>query len=90
MSGNQPKTPTPPVFIWGAPIVSVFALAIFLVAIVIAYFTKEQTLLTVLLTAASVNATTVIGYWVGSSSGSAKKDDVIAAAKLNIGQQTHD
>ena len=72
-------TTTTPVQTWGAPAVSVYALTIFLAAIVIAYFKADNTLLTALLGVAATNATTVISFWVGSSSSSQKKDDTIAA-----------
>ena len=59
---------------WGTPIMSVLALLRFLAAFVIAFFSKDQTLLNILLGAAAANATTVVSYWVGSSAGSARKD----------------
>ena len=63
---------------WGAPIVSVYALTVFLVAIVVAYFAHDATLLNALLVVAATNATTVVSYWVGSSAGSQKKDATLA------------
>ncbi len=61
-----------------AVIVSVFALALFLVALLIAYYIKSDTALTLLFGAASANCTAVVSYWVGSSASSRKKDDTIA------------
>jgi hypothetical protein len=61
-----------------AVIVSIFALALFLVALMIAYYMKSDTALTLLFGAASANCTTVVSYWVGSSLSSQKKDDTIA------------
>ena len=65
--------------IWGAPVVSVYALTIFLASIGVAAWLKYETVLIVLLTAAATNATNVVGYWIGSSAGSQKKDETIAA-----------
>jgi hypothetical protein len=58
-------------------VVSVVAEAIFLAAIVIAWWTKDASL-GILLGAAATNATTVVNYWLGSSSGSKAKDATIA------------
>lgn len=62
---------------YGAIVVSGLALAIFFAALGIAWWTKDSSL-PILLGAAATNATTVISYWVGSSSGSKAKDSVIA------------
>lgn len=64
--------------IYGSITVSCVALAIFLAAIAIAWWTKDPSL-PILLGAAATNATTVVGYWLGSSSGSKAKDATIAA-----------
>jgi hypothetical protein len=69
---SQPTTP-PSVSGWGAPAVSIFALAIFAGSIALAVVVKSPSL-DILLGAAAANATTVIGFWVGSSAGSQKKD----------------
>jgi hypothetical protein len=65
---------------WGAIIVSVLALLIFTGALVVAFFHPELNLLQLTVGAAIANATTAVGYWLGSSSGSQKKDEVIGAA----------
>ena len=64
---------------WGAIIVSVVALLTFTAALVVAFF-NDKSLLQLTVGAAIANATTAIGFWLGSSSGSQKKDDVIGAA----------
>jgi hypothetical protein len=66
---------------WGAIIVSVVALLIYLGALGVAYSLKSDTMLNILIGTAAANATTVISYWVGSSASSSKKDDVIAGQK---------
>lgn len=67
---------------YAAPIVSIFALVIYLVAIGVAYLqgtrTNDFTLLVALCGMAATNAQTAINYWVGSSASSQRKDAVIA------------
>lgn len=63
---------------WGAVIISLFALSIFLAAIVVAMQTKDPSL-GILLGAASANATTAVGFWLGSSKGSQAKDSALIA-----------
>jgi hypothetical protein len=60
--------------------VSLLVLLTFLAAIAIAYAIRNDTLLTALLSIAGANATTVVGYWLGSSDGSAKKTTLLTAA----------
>lgn len=78
MSGTQPA-PAPSNAPTGAVLVSIFVLAIFLAAIVIAWWSKDSSL-QILLGMAGTNAATAVGYWLGSSSGSKAKDSVIAQA----------
>jgi hypothetical protein len=70
--------------LWGAIIVSVVTLLTFSGALVVAFYIKEtdvgKSLLQLTVGAAIANATTAVGFWLGSSSGSQKKDDVIGAA----------
>jgi hypothetical protein len=72
------------VSLWGAIIVSVVTLLTFSGALVVAFYIKEtdvgKSLLQLIVGAAIANATTAVGFWLGSSSGSQKKDDVIGAA----------
>lgn len=72
--------------LWGSSIVSIYALTIFLAAMVIAYLMKNEVLIVALLSVAATNATTVVSYWVGSSSSSAKKDILIASQTPTIGK----
>ena len=80
MSDTTP--PSPPITAAAAPLgalgVSIYALTLFLAAIVVAWYKANDTLLTALLGVAATNATTVINFWVGSSRSSQKKDDTIA------------
>ncbi len=64
---------------WGAVIVSLVALAAYVVALVLAKVYAQADIFNTLCGVAAANATTVISYWVGSSFGSAKKTDTIAA-----------
>jgi hypothetical protein len=66
--------------LWGAIIVSVVTLLTFTGALVVSFFFKESGLLNLTVGAAIANATTAVGFWLGSSSGSQKKDDLIGAA----------
>jgi hypothetical protein len=63
---------------WGAIVVSVLAILTFIGALVVAFFLREPGLLNLAVGAAIANATTAVQYWMGSSAGSARKDDVIA------------
>jgi len=64
----------------GAIIVSVVALVTFTGALIVAFLLKDEPLIQLTVGAAIANATTAVGFWLGSSSGSQKKDDVIGAA----------
>jgi hypothetical protein len=64
--------------IYGAIVMSVIICVIFGAALVFGYLSDDRTILNMLVGAAISNFTIVVGYWVGSSSSSAKKDDVIA------------
>jgi|SRR5689334_11952697 hypothetical protein len=66
--------------LWGAIIVSVVTLLTFTGALVVSFFFKDSGLLNLTVGAAIANATTAVGFWLGSSSGSQKKDDLIGAA----------
>jgi hypothetical protein len=73
------------VSLWGAIIVSLVALITFTGALIVAFYvflgsTHDASLLQLTVGAAIANATTAIGFWLGSSSGSQKKDEVIGAA----------
>lgn len=65
--------------IWAKPAVSIYALTIFLVAFGIAYLAKDTASLTMMMGAAISMGTSVVNYWIGSSSGSDKKTTIIAA-----------
>ena len=65
---------------WGAIIVSTVTLLTFTGALVVAFVIKDPALLNLTVGAAIANATTAVGFWLGSSSGSQKKDEVIGAA----------
>lgn len=67
---------------WGAPVVSVVVLVTFGAVMALA-FTKavppqSEQVVNLLLGALATMATSVVSYWVGSSAGSARKDEHIA------------
>jgi hypothetical protein len=70
------------VSLWGAIIVSIVTLLTFTGALIVSFlfYGKDSGLLNLTVGAAIANATTAVGFWLGSSSGSQKKDDVIGAA----------
>lgn len=70
--------PIPRLNTLGAIAVSVAVLVTFIVALGIAFFLKNDTMLNVLVGTAAANATTAVGFWLGSSASSQKKDDTIA------------
>lgn len=78
---DTPKPPTAELR-RGAVITSIVAQLTFFLALVaaavIAWVKADYTLLTAMAGVAATNATSVVGYWIGSSDGSAKKTDIIA------------
>ena len=75
----EPVTPPTTASLWGAPAISIYTLTIMIGAMAIAWLTKNDNAMTLLTGAAIANATTIINFWVGSSAGSQKKDETIAA-----------
>lgn len=73
-----PAAPTGPMS-WGAPVISVLVLLTFAGALALAWFQdmppRAEALLNVLLGTLGAMATSVVSYWVGSSIGSARKDE---------------
>ena len=67
---------------WGAPVTSLVVLAIFgsVVSLVLLHAipSGSEPVLNVLLGTLAAMATNVVGYWVGSSAGSARKDERLA------------
>jgi hypothetical protein len=66
--------------LWGSIIVSAITLLTFTGALIVSFFFKDPALLNLTVGAAIANATTAVGFWLGSSSGSHKKDEVIGDA----------
>ncbi len=64
----------------GAIVISGMACIGFWAALVIAYLSKDQTNLAMLLGIVAGGFTGTLNYWLGSSSGSQKKDDIIASS----------
>jgi hypothetical protein len=73
----MPDAPAEP--IWAKPIISGFALGIFVLAYAVAYLLKDEKSLLLMSGAAIGLAQQVVGYWVGSSASSTRKDATIAA-----------
>ena len=68
---------------WGAPLVSVIVLATFGIVITVALTRtmapNAEPVMNVLMGTLGAMATSVVSYWVGSSAGSARKDEHIAS-----------
>lgn len=65
---------------WSRPVIAVFGLTIFALAFAIAWAAKDTGLMNILVGAIVALVSTISGYYFGSSAGSQKKDDVIAAS----------
>jgi hypothetical protein len=67
---------------WGAPVVSIVVLVTFGVVVTVALTRtlppNAEPVLNVLMGTLGAMATSVVGYWVGSSAGSARKDEHLA------------
>lgn len=70
---------------WGAIATSVLTLLTFAGTLVIVFFFKDSGMLNLMVGAVIANATTAVNFWLGSSSGSQKKDDALARAALPPG-----
>jgi len=64
----------------GAIIISSMACIGFWAALVIAYLSKDQTNLAMLLGIVAGGFNSTLGYWLGSSMGSQKKDELLAGS----------
>jgi len=64
----------------GAVATSVLALLLFAAALAAAYVMKDQTAISLLDGAVVSMATSVVSFWIGSSAGSQKKDQMLASS----------
>jgi hypothetical protein len=63
---------------WGAIAVSLLASFSFTAALIIAYMAKDQANLSLLIGAVISNFSTAVSFWLGSSAGSQRKDEMLA------------
>ncbi len=63
---------------WGSAIVGAWSMALLGAALAFAYLTNNQNMLVVLISVIATNATTVVGFYVGSSASSQAKDATIS------------
>jgi hypothetical protein len=70
------------VLLIGAILVSAINSVTFLAALVVAYMAADQANLGLLIGAVIANMSAVISYWLGSSSSSLRKTDIIAGSLL--------
>jgi hypothetical protein len=64
----------------GAIIVSGMWSVVFMLALAVVWASKDQANLGILIGVVAANGTTVVGFWLGSSIGSKRKTDLLAAA----------
>lgn len=74
---SQPVPPGPKEASWAKPVISIVAMGIFLVAMLIAYSLKESGALNIMLGTAAAMGLSVVNYWLGSSSGSDRKTEML-------------
>lgn len=65
---------------WAKPAVSIATLVVFAGLVVVAYVSKDNTSLAILSGVGASMAQQTVGYWIGSSSGSARKTALLAAS----------
>jgi len=73
-------TLTPEPF-WAKPSIGIFSLVLFALALGVVWWANKEAAFNLLIGAVISNATTVIGYYFGSSSGSAQKTAMIASTR---------
>lgn len=79
---STPPSATPTVEpYWAKPSIGIFSLTLFMVALGVSWFAKTDTAFNLMIGAVISNATTVVGYYFGSSSGSAQKTALLASSK---------
>lgn len=70
---TTPAATQQPEPIWAKPSIAVYSLSLFVLGLGVAWWAKNDSALTLMEGAIVANATTVISYYFGSSSGSAAK-----------------
>ena len=70
------------VALWGEISVSVLWIGLVGAALFVAFALKNTEMLLLIVGAIIANGTTIVNYWLGSSSGSKRKDAVIASANF--------
>ncbi len=77
---TTPTTTTPPPPsepIWAKPSIGIFSLFLFFAALFVTWVYNKEAPFNLLIGAVIANATTVVGYYFGSSSGSAHKTELL-------------
>lgn len=78
--GVPAATPAPAAEpIWAKPSIGVYSLTLFALCLGISWWLKNDTAFNLMIGAVIANANTVMQFYFGSSSGSQKKDETIAA-----------
>jgi len=78
---TPPPVPPEPYWNWAKPIIAIWTLTVFAFALVVVWLaTGRDAAFNLMIGAVIANATTVIGYYFGSSSGSAQKTALLASS----------
>lgn len=77
MSGTTTQPPAEPT--WAKPAIAIVTQLLFVACLGVAWWTKNDQGLALMIGAVIANATTVFGYYFGSSSGSAAKTNIMAS-----------
>ena len=73
---------------WAKPGLGVYSLTLFAVALGVAWYAKSDNALLLMIGAVITNATTVVNYYFGSSSGSAAKTALMGATPTATSEKT--
>ncbi len=71
----------PDLMVWGAIVVSILTTLAFWTALVLAFIKNDTSSLNLLIGAVIANSSTTVAYWIGSSSGSRRKTDILAGER---------
>lgn len=81
-----PVTPVIPTaeLSWAKPVIAVFIMSIFVIVYILAYLAKNETTQTLMAGCATTLISTLVSYYFGSSSGSARKSEITDATTTAV------
>ena len=77
-AASTASQPAPSEPFWAKPSIGIFSFVVFAAALFVTWKTDQKEAFNLLIGAVIANVTTVIGYYFGSSSGSAQKTALLA------------